>query len=850
MLIIVHFYSTQLMTNPHIKMDQRYSSLSFFICVLSLLLNIQTSAQTQLGTDINGLGSGERFGWDVDMDALGKQFIGGAPFRNVDGITDAGMARVFEWNCGNWVQKGSSLEGESFEEEFGESVSISLDGNSVAVGTGHKKELGLTKGYVKIYSWVDDDWVLKGDPIYGSAENSEFGRSISLSEDGNTIIIGAPSNSEVGSQAGQVQIYRWIDDAWTQLGENINGDFTSDYCGITVDIDATGDLIAIGATRHDETGSNAGQVRLFEWDGTAWIQKGDDILGESASSFAGVVGLSSDGTSVIIGGYHNSGAYYYAGHVRVFEWDGTEWVQKGEDIDGEAEWDVMGYGVRLSADGNILAASSIRNDDGGTNAGKTRLFEWDGSTWVQIGADILGENSNDLAGFKLSLNAAGTRVAIGANLNDGAGTSSGHIRVYGEYGDLESETEGVDIQESCDSFTWIDGITYTENNFSATHTLPNIYGCDSLTTLNLTINHSDAVTDTRGECAGFEWIDGIIYTETNDTATFAYTNVHGCDSIITLNLTIYEDESTDIQTACDSFTWIDGITYTESNYEATYTYSGIYGCDSIVTLNLTLGNSNSSTDTQTACDSFTWIDGITYTESNYEATQSLINIDGCDSIVTLNLTLGNSNSSTDTQTACNSFTWIDGITYTESNFEATHTLTNIDGCDSIVTLNLTLNSIDISINQDSPPTLVSNQDGATYQWINCDKNDEIIPGETDQSFTAVENGNYAVIIQLEDCIDTSDCVLIDNIGIDNQRKLHEVKIYPNPNQNGAIWIDLPNIGDNINVTLFDLSGKIIYEDYYSPNNTIFLDLNLAPGNYFIKLNSDYETIGVFSIITQ
>ena len=101
---------------------------------------------------------------------------------------------------------------------------------------------------------------------------------------------------------------------------------------------------------------------------------------------------------------------------------------------------------------------------------------------------------------------------------------------------------------------------------------------------------------------------------------------------------------------------------------------------------------NTGTDTQVACDSYTWIDGVTYTSSNNSATHTLKNIANCDSVVTLNLTVNYSNSGTDTQIACDSYTWIDGITYTSSNNSATHTLTNASGCDSIVTLNLTINS--------------------------------------------------------------------------------------------------------------------------------------------------------------
>ena len=166
----------------------------------------------------------------------------------------------------------------------------------------------------------------------------------------------------------------------------------------------------------------------------------------------------------------------------------------------------------------------------------------------------------------------------------------------------------------------------------------------------------------------------------------------GCDSVVTLDLTInYSSTGTDVQTACDSFTWIDGNTYTASNNTATDTLVNAAGCDSVVTLDLTILNSTSGVDTHTACDSFTWIDGNTYTASNNTATDTLVHAMGCDSVVTLDLTINYSSTGTDVQTACGSFTWIDGNTYTASNNTATDTLVNALGCDSVVTLNLTIN---------------------------------------------------------------------------------------------------------------------------------------------------------------
>ena len=258
---------------------------------------------------------------------------------------------------------------------------------------------------------------------------------------------------------------------------------------------------------------------------------------------------------------------------------------------------------------------------------------------------------------------------------------------------INYSTTAVDAQTACDTYTWIDGIEYTASNSTATYTTTNVAGCDSVITLDLTINTSNTGVDVQTACDSYTWIDGIEYTASNNTATYTLTNVAGCDSVVTLDLTINTSNTgVDVQTACNSFAWIDGYTYIESNNTATYTLTNQYGCDSVVTLNLTLNHSNSATDVQTACDSYTWIDGVTYTESpvTYAPTYTLTNVAGCDSVVTLYLTINYSTAADDAQTACNSFTWIDGVTYTASTNTATYTLTNAAGCDSVVTLNLTI----------------------------------------------------------------------------------------------------------------------------------------------------------------
>lgn len=147
-------------------------------------------------------------------------------------------------------------------------------------------------------------------------------------------------------------------------------------------------------------------------------------------------------------------------------------------------------------------------------------------------------------------------------------------------------------------------------------------------------------------------------------------------------------ETTDSQNACDSYTWIDGNTYTSSNNTSTYTLTNIEGCDSTILLDLTINNSYSGLDSHTACDSYTWIDGNTYTSNNNSAMVQYTTVGGCDSTLTLDLIINQSSSSSLTETALDSYT-LNGVTY-DSTGIYTQVLTNIEGCDSLITLDLTI----------------------------------------------------------------------------------------------------------------------------------------------------------------
>ncbi|CAK0812930.1 unnamed protein product [Prorocentrum cordatum] len=219
--------------------------------------------------------------------------------------------------------------------------------------------------------------------------------------------------------------------SWSQLGQDIDGEAPGDQSGKSVSLSSDGSRVAIGAINNGGAGYSSGHVRVFGLSGNTWSQLGQDIDGEASYDYSGwSVSLSSDGSRVAIGASYNGGAGYWSGHVRVFGLSGNTWSQLGQDIDGEASGDYSGGSVSLSSDGSRVAIGAHLNDGAGYVSGHVRVFGLSGNTWSQLGQDIDGEASYDYSGM-VSLSSDGSRVAIGATYNDGAGSKSGHVRIFG-----------------------------------------------------------------------------------------------------------------------------------------------------------------------------------------------------------------------------------------------------------------------------------------------------------------------------------------------------------------------------------------------------------------------------------
>lgn len=350
-------------------------------------------------------------------------------------------------------------------------------------------------------------------------------------------------------------------------------------------------------------------------------------------------------------------------------------------------------------------------------------------------------------------------------------------------------------------------------------------------------------TDTQMSCSPITWINGTTYSFSNNTATHVIPGgaTNGCDSVVTLDFTLLQPATgTDVLSSCGSYTWIDGNTYNSSNNTATHTIpsGAANGCDSIVTLNLTVNGPATSTDIQTSCGDYTWIDGNTYSASNNTATYTYPGaaVTGCDSIVTLDLTVNNDVTATDVQSSCGDFVWVDGNTYSTSNNTATYTFVGgaATGCDSVVTLDLTVNTVDLGT------TVVSNvitadATGATYQWLDCDNGMSAISGETNATFAPTANGNYAVEVTQNSCTDTSACVAITTIGLIENSLEGLLSVYPNPT-NGIVHLEFTELQDVLDVHVIALDGKRVQTVSFENIVTAQFELNQPSGVYFVELS--------------
>jgi Ca2+-binding RTX toxin-like protein len=280
------------------------------------------------------------------------------------------------------------------------SVSLSADGLTAIVGgPGDNVGANFNEGSARVFAWNGTSWVQRGGaltPTDGSTDgeyNDLFGSSVSLSADGLTAIVGGPGD-DVGENAiqGSARVFTWNGTSWVQRGGALTptDGAETDYFGRSVSLSADG-LTAIVGGPGDDVGANEdqGSARVFAWNGTSWVQRGEALTpsdGARYEYFGHSVSLSADGLTAIVGGPSDSVYRIAQGSARVFAWNGTSWVEGGpatvvrgptegaDTLTGTLSPDtLMGLGgndniTGLAGDDKLLGGDANDTLDGGAGA--------------------------------------------------------------------------------------------------------------------------------------------------------------------------------------------------------------------------------------------------------------------------------------------------------------------------------------------------------------------------------------------------------------------------------------------------------------------------------------------------
>ena len=323
------------------------------------------------------------------------------------------------------VQIGSSILGDSSNDNLGRSTALSADGTILAVGMEGNDANGPNAGIVRVYRNVNNTWTQIGSDINGGARQ-HLGASVSLSDNGEILAVGGYNYYHPG--VTKVFRYDHTTNAWTQIGADINGLIDADFSGYTINLNSDGSVLVIGEM-YGGTMSLNGQVRIFNNVNDTWVQKGTTIQGlASDDSFGRSVALSDDGNTLVVGAPMSSANGTTNGQVRVFKFNGTDWLQLGQSINGEDQTyldENTGHSVSINGNGTIIAVGAKGYSNNYTAVGRVRIFKLNGNTWQPLGNILSGDDFNyyDVSQFGVSvkLNNAGYVLAVGAN---GAGLTA------------------------------------------------------------------------------------------------------------------------------------------------------------------------------------------------------------------------------------------------------------------------------------------------------------------------------------------------------------------------------------------------------------------------------------------
>jgi len=373
---------------------------------------------------------------------------------------------------------------------------------------------------------------------------------------------------------------------------------------------------------------------------------------------------------------------------------------------------------------------------------------------------------------------------------------------------------------------------------------------------NITINGSttfcqgDSLHLSSSTATYYLWSNGSrnqsINVHSSGNYSVTITDSAGCIAsstitAVTVNPTYIQNDSANICQG-NTYTFPDGTSINAmADTVQTSHFTSINLCDSAIVTTLIVNPIYSQNVSAFICpgNTYTFPDGIISSVDTID-TSHLSSMNLCDSIIITTLIVyANYNQNVSVSICQGSiYTFPDSTTSNIDTIQTSH-LTTINSCDSIIVTTLTVNTVDTSVTV-SIPTFTSNATSATYHWMDCNAMDTIA-GATNQSYTAIANGSYAVIVTQNGCTDTSSCYDIFSVGINNINDSKTIYVFPNPaNTILTIHSQLSILPSQLFIT--DILGNEVYSQPIINQQSSVINLsNWSNGVYFYEIRNERET---------
>ena len=387
------------------------------ICLILLtFFSLKGFSQNQIGQVLSGNNTSLLFGESIAISSDGNTMVLGIPSTTTFSANSS--VKVYKKNGNIWEILGNTIQ--TFQNDlFGKSVAISADGTIVAIGSPKEGTLGLTRGFVRVYQYDTNTahWFQIGQQLEGTFSSSEFGTSLSLSADGNLLAVGSPGDNKVRVFEKQIN-------SWNQIG-SFSGQGSTSFGNVLV-LSSDGKVLALGS---GTANNSTGLVRLYsKLVNNTWQQLGQDIIGDNVGDGLGrAVSINNDGTIVAIGIPLSDSNASNSGKVRMYNYVNSNWVQLGNDINGQNIDDIFGNVVSISNDGTVLAIGTHRYDS--DDKGIVQVYKYSSNTWQQVGNSVIGFPLEQ-CGNSLSLSGDGNSVAIGSVRANPTGPNFQKVVVY------------------------------------------------------------------------------------------------------------------------------------------------------------------------------------------------------------------------------------------------------------------------------------------------------------------------------------------------------------------------------------------------------------------------------------